>query len=234
MSSHNRYVTAIILAGGRGERMNSPIAKQNMEILGESVLMHSIKAFSECKLVSSIILVVRAEDIGAFDKTVLAKYPKISSVIAGGNSRAESAKNGFLIVPKETEFVAIHDAARCLITSENIGKIILSAFEYGAATAASPVTDTLKLMGSDGMISATVSRVGLYRAETPQVFSAEKYRAALAAYSGKLEDITDDNMLFENIGEKIFPVMTGGENIKITTERDLEYAEFVLRKRGNL
>ena len=231
--SQNKFVTAIILAAGRGERMNSRIAKQHIEILGESILMHSIKAFSECKLISSIMLVLRDSDIPDFDKSVLNKYPKITSVVSGGSSRAESAKNAFLQIPEETDFVAIHDAARCLITAENIEKVVLSALKYGAATAVSTVKDTLKLVDSDGFVSKTVSRCGLYKAQTPQVFSAEKYRAALE-YNQGLDGITDDNMLLEQTGEKIFAVDIGDENIKITTQADLEYAEFVLRKRGNV
>lgn len=234
MGNHNKFVTAIILAAGSGRRMNSSCAKQNIEILGKSVLSWCVEAFSECKLISSIVVVAREEDVENLKRCLPVKYPKISAIVSGGRCRAESAKNGYSAIPNASEFVAIHDAARCLITAENIGEIVTCAIEYGAATAASKLTDTVKLVSPDGFIESTVPRDKLYIAGTPQSFSVEKYQRALSEFKGDLANITDDNMLLESIGEKVFTIDIGKENIKITEQKDLEYAEFLLKKRANL
>ena len=144
-------------------------------------------------------------------------------------TRAESAKLGFLAMNRDNDYVAIHDAARCLVTEKNISDVIKAAFISGAATAATAVVDTLKSAKS-GLIDSTVSREGLYFAQTPQVFSRALYAEALRS-ADSLDHITDDNMLVEKIGTKITVVETGRENIKITTKSDLEFAKYVITGR---
>ena len=229
----DKYVTAIILAGGRGERMGSTVPKQNIEILGEKILDITVSAFERCTLIDAIVVVLRPEDVFLSGDVLCKKYDKVISVVAGGECRAGSAERGFAAIPDETEYVAIHDAARCLITPEDIERVVSAAFKYGAATAVSKINDTVKLLNSDGFIKETVSRNRLYKAETPQVFYALKYREALYHFDGDFSSITDDNMIMEQYGESVFAVDIGGENIKVTTPSDLLYAEFLLSKRSS-
>lgn len=226
----NKKVTAIILAAGLGSRMNSGITKQRMLICGESVVSRSVGAFQKSELVTSIIVVCRKEEIDFIEKELRCKYSKVKNFVVGGNTRAESAMLGFKEITEETDFVAIHDAARCLISVEEINKVISSAFIYGGATASVRVTDTLKRADKNGFIKETVAREGIYSAQTPQVFSVEIYKKAIEQ-SFVSEEITDDNLLFERIGEKVFLVETGRENIKITTPEDIALAESILKRR---
>ena len=223
-----KSVTAIILAAGIGSRMSSQTTKQKMDICGKSVLWHCVKAFSDCRDIKSIIVVCRESEISWAEKNV-AEFNKVVKVVSGGETRAESAKLGFLAMNWDNDYVAIHDAARCLVTEKNISDVIKAAFISGAATAATAVVDTLKSAKS-GLIDSTVSREGLYFAQTPQVFSRALYAEALRS-ADSLDHITDDNMLVEKIGTKITVVETGRENIKITTKSDLEFAKYVITGR---
>ncbi len=223
------HLSAVILAAGNGSRMRSNITKQRIEILGKSLLYHTVRAFSDCDCVDDIILVCRADEID-WALTELAFLSKPYRIVIGGKTRAESAMIGFSFIPEESEFVAIHDAARCLITDENIRAVADMAFTHGAATACTAVTDTLKASSDDGMIYTTVSREGLFSAQTPQIFSRRLYADAIekAAFD---EEITDDNMLIEMIGGRVYPVDIGRQNIKVTTADDLLYAEYIIDRR---
>lgn len=232
VKANNANVSAVILAAGNGSRMGSDVTKQRMNLLGESVLHRSVRMFSECDRVNSIVAVCRADELGWAERE-LSDIKKPCKVVIGGKNRAESAKIGFEAIPLEADFVAIHDGARCLVTPEIIEMVLDAAFTHGAATAATPVTDTLKSVDSCLKISKTVPRDSLYAAGTPQIFSIKLYKKALLNVKDT-KNITDDNMLLEAIGERVVCVDTGRENIKITTPADVSYAEYVLRKRENM
>lgn len=226
------HTSVVILAAGCGSRMSSDIPKQNMIIGSLSVVERCVAAFDRCTDIDSIVLVVRDCDVEQMAH-LITNYPKITSIVPGGENRAESASFGFSAIPAEAEFVAIHDAARCLITPEMISSVLRAAYVSGAATAATRVTDTLKRVDGDGMILTTVPRENMYRAETPQAFSREIYSRALKLHDAS-DAVTDDNMLVEKLGIGIRCVETGGYNIKITTADDLLFAEYLLMKRGDL
>lgn len=223
------YITAVILAAGSGSRMASEITKQRMCLLGESVLRRSVKAFSSCERINSIVVVCRSDEVD-WAREELSSFSKVCAIISGGKTRAESARLGFSSIPVESEFVAIHDAARCLITEENISCVIDAAIKYGAATAGSYVSDTIKQL-EENMICATLPREALFMAHTPQIFKCDLYRAALERSSAD-ERITDDNMLIESLGIRVCPVDTGKNNIKLTTPEDISYAEYIIERRG--
>ncbi len=229
---NNANVSAVILAAGNGSRMGSDITKQRMCLLGESVLHRSVRMFSECDRINSIVAVCRADEL-CWAERELSDIKKPCKLVIGGKNRAESAKIGFEAIPAEADFVAIHDGARCLVTPEIIEKVLDAALTHGAATAATPVTDTLKSVDSFLKISKTVPRDSLYAAGTPQIFSTKLYKKALLSVTDT-ENITDDNMLLETIGERVVCVDIGRENIKITTPADVSYAEYFLGKRENM
>lgn len=231
MSFTNKKTAAIILAGGVGTRMCSDVTKQRLELCGISILKRSVLAFAECELVDYIVVVTRAEEIDV-TASELADVSKVYAVTIGGDNRAESAKCGLAVIPHNVDFIAIHDAARPLITAPAIARVIEAAFLNGAATAAAKVYDTIKTIDEFSNVSATIPRDTLMRAQTPQVFELALYRRALNAYTGPSSTITDDNMLVEAIGEKIVAVDVGDENIKITTPIDLALARLILEKRG--
>ena len=229
MSACGYKTAAVILAAGSGIRMNLNKTKQRLLICGKSVLRHSLEAYESASLVDSIIIVCRADEI-EFAEQESKSLTKVKNIIIGGKTRAESAKLGFYSIFNDVDFVAFHDAARCLITPEEIDAVILSARINGAATASTRVTDTIKECDADGKIYRSVPRENLRAVQTPQVFLTSLYKSGIENYSSDNE-ITDDNMLVEKIGVKIAAVDTSSGNIKITTSADVALAEFIMMKR---
>ena len=223
-------VTAILLSAGDSNRMNKQTSKQLIQIAGESIVSRTARAFADCSLITNIIIVARLDDIQAV-KAQTSNIPLVSAVIPGGDCRAESAKIGFLAAKASSDFVAIHDGARCLVTPEIIDNVVSAAISCGAASAGTLVTDTVKMVDGELSIKSTLDRSQLCFATTPQVFSTEIYAEALERYRGDMSLITDDNMLVEAIGVDIKIIDCGKENIKITTADDLDLAEFLLEKR---
>ncbi len=227
----NTNVTAIILAAGTGSRMQLDITKQRLLVNGESILYRAVKVFSECEKITSIIVVVREDEI-SFAEEELTSLKKIIKIVPGGKCREESAKIGFDFVPENTEYVAIHDGARCFVTAEIIEAVLSDAEKYGAATASCKVYDTVKAVDENNNIIKTVPRDSLMRAETPQIFKKELYKKAIDA-TLSFENVTDDNMLLENISVMPHCTDTGRYNIKITTVEDLSYANYILKEIRN-
>lgn len=226
--------SAVILAGGTGSRMMSDKTKQFMDICGMTVLERTVLSFEKSSLIDEIIVVVREDEKEAVYSVLMPhKYEKPLKFCVGGECRALSAKNGFAAVDPECDFVAIHDAARCLITPKMIDKVVETAHKNRAATAVCGVTDTVKTVDENGKITSTIPRNTVYRAQTPQVFAKELYEMALLECKD-FSVITDDNMLVENIFSDIYAVDLGETNIKITTPEDLEIAKNILRKRGEV
>lgn len=219
----SNFTVAVILAGGLGSRMGSDVPKQELMLLGESIISRSVRAFDDCPDIDGVITVVRREELERLD--MLRDYKKFMGFVTGGETRSESASNGFLAAEERgAGYVVFHDAARPLITPGDISRIVRAAKEHGAASAARRVTETVKHI-SDGMIVSTVNRDELLIAETPQAFSAGLYRQAIDFSN---ESYTDDNMYMEKLGIPVFPVITEGVNIKITSPDDMRYAEYLL------
>ncbi len=223
---------AIILAGGKGSRMSSDTAKQNICLRGIPILVHSMRAFDKCRSIDEIIVVCREEDVKATE-AMCVKYgiKKVKCVVSGGKTRAESAECGFRKVSGKMDYVAIHDAARCLITPRQIREVASAAYAYRAASAASPVVDSIKEINRYGMIERDVPRETLWAAATPQIFHRVYYAAALRAAKESHAIVTDDNSLMELIGQRVKLVNTGHENFKITYESDLSLAEAIMIQR---
>jgi len=224
------YVTAAVLAAGLGSRMQSSVTKQKIELCGKSIVKRAVELFSSCDLVDDIIVVVKEDEL-EFSKTELSDIKKPLKLVIGGKFRAESAKNAFLALDAKTEFIAIHDAARCLTAICDIETVIKDAFKYGAATASREVFNTVKEIDSEEFILGTLNRSYLRFVETPQVFSVDIYKEALEASCELDASFTDDNMLIEKTGKRIYCSKMTSENLKITTPADISYAEFLLKRK---
>ena len=212
--------------------MNSDTTKQRMMLCGESVVYRTLSAFDSSLDIDRIILVCRDDEL-EYMKKELSGFGKLYKIVTGGKTRAESSYNGVSAIDLECDFVAIHDAARCLITPGDISRIVQTARLTGAATAATAISDTIKKVDSSGCITETLKRDELLAVQTPQVFD---YKRLLALFDGMdllSGDITDDNMLYERAGYAITPVDIGTENIKITTPRDMLLAELIIKEREN-
>lgn len=222
------YTSAIIVAAGKSTRTSGAVPKQLISIKGVPVVVRTMLAFEKCPLISEIIVVAAKDQLKEYE--IFKKQygiTKLSAVTAGGSTRSDSVLAGFRAVSPKCEFVAIHDGARCLIKTEDIEKVIKSAFRHGCAIAASKSTDTLKEVDENGIISGTVDRDTVMRAQTPQVFMKEIYEIAVSSKT-KPSSPTDDSMLVENAGFKVHTVEAGAYNIKITTDEDFYVAERII------
>ena len=234
VTGKERYkrTACVIVAAGDSSRMQGQ-NKQFLKVGGMPVLARTVCEFQNAPCINEIVIVTKKEDI----KTVIdmcEKYncDKVIAVVAGGANRQESVWLGFCEISDDSEFVAIHDGARCLVTSETIEKVCHEAYVYGAATAAHRVTDTVKRTGKNTYAEETLDRDKIWLANTPQVFSSNLYRAA--AYTAKENHFfgTDDCSLVEYIGySTVKLVECGKDNIKITVPDDVPLAEALLALR---
>ena len=238
----NYFNSAIIVSGGSGTRMGDTggVPKQLLPLLGKPVIVHTVSAFEESPIVNEIILVAREEDIPVYEQ-LKADYgwKKVVNIVKGGDSRPESVKNGFLAIDDRSDYVMIHDGARCLVTPDIILRVARSAVRYGAAIAAEAATATVKQTDDKkaALIKTTLDRDKIMLAQTPQTFKTEIYRAALytAMEKGMFNaGITDDAKLCEDVGFEVWTVDAGPENRKITTPFDLKIAELILRERNEV
>src|SRR5437868_1307509 len=140
--------TAIIVAAGRGSRFNSDRPKQFLELLGKPVIIHTLERFEQCAAVDEIILVLPADDIKDFSKSI-GGITKLKEIVPGGQSRAESVQKGFEAVNFASEIVAVHDGARPLVSCDEIAQTIAMASELGAACLVGRITDTIKAVKGD-------------------------------------------------------------------------------------
>lgn len=225
-------VFAVILAAGSGTRMNSSLTKQRMSVCGTSVIRRSVMAFDSCEDISGIVVVSREDEL-SYMKNELLGIKKLYKIVSGGKTRAESSYLGVSALPTECTTVAIHDAARCLITSDGISAVVREARRFGAACAATPLRDTVKGVDVSGVIISTASRESHIAVQTPQIFDRETLLRAFSSVDIRDATITDDNMLYERCGYGVATVYIGDDNLKITTPRDLAIAEIILKEREN-
>lgn len=223
-------LTAIIVAAGSSQRMG--FDKTCALLAGRPVLAHSLHAFESCDFVQHLIVVGRADRLREIEE-IAAHMPtkKLACVVAGGAERQDSVRAGLAHLSVGAQFVAVHDAARPLITPKQIAQIFSLARIHGAASAAKPVTDTLKRADEDHFVSGSVDRRGVYAMETPQIFSHKLISAAYDAVAAKGLAITDEVSALELLGKKVVLVPTNGFNFKITVPEDLALAELLLARR---
>jgi len=225
-------VTAIVVAAGRSERMGSGASKQFIPLCGIPLFARTLSAFEASSHISEVVIVARAEDIVSVADIVKEfGFDKVIRVVRGGQTRQQSAAMGFEAAGK-TDYIAIHDGARPLVTPGCIDRVVDAAFEFKAAAAAVKLRDTVKQADEDGNVVATPDRSFLWAVQTPQVFEAELYRSALEMAKSAGEDYTDDCQLIETAGGIVRLVESEYTNIKITTPDDVIIAEAILRARG--
>ena len=233
--SEKKYFTsAIILAAGSSTRMGDGVSKQFLSVEGLPVVARTVIEFDKSEFISEIIVVCKKDEIEMYDgfaEKYSIKTP--FKVVEGGSTRQESARFGSDAVDAKAKYIAIHDAARCLITEEMIARVCHSAFisrDRGAILAIK-ATDTVKIADKNAFIDSTPDRKLLWQAQTPQVFPLNAYRAA--AYIARDEDFegTDDASLLEHIKFPVKLVEGSRENIKVTEPIDICIAEAILKTR---
>ena len=245
------YVTAIVLAAGKGLRFSRPnsftvrggipthkskmvesgisgVPKPLVEINSKPIIIYCLKIISKHPSIKDIVVVVNAQIRNRIIKAIKRyRISKIIRVVAGGRRRQDSVYQGLGAIDERTDLVLIHDGVRPFITKGIITSVIKKAKDTGAAIVGVPVKATVKEVSSKFVVKRTLERDNLWEIQTPQVFGKD---LILRAYekSGNA-DVTDDAMLVEKLGAKVSAVLGSYDNIKITTPEDLRLAEAILQ-----
>ncbi len=225
----------VILAAGKGTRMcpgREP--KQFLNLEGKPILLHSIEVFDACLSIDEVVVVVPS-GMTARTKSILRKRDFRCPIVimVGGEKRQDSCFKAMQRLSRRGDvgFVAIHDAARPLITAEIVAESVREAKKYGASAVATRTTDTV-LNTRDGFVVSIPNRGRLFNAQTPQVFRFDLiWEAHKAARREGLRDVTDDVQLVLRLGHKVKLVEAPPENMKITTKRDLDMASLIIKEK---
>ena len=228
----------IVLAGGKGTRMQSDLPKQYMRLDGKPMLYYSLCAFEESE-VESVVLVTAEGEEDYCRRELVERYgfTKVAAVTAGGAERYVSVWNGLRCLKQPAdrrtpEYVLIHDGARPLVTAELINRLLKETVHYGACVAGMPVKDTIQMTDERGAITLTPKRERLWMAQTPQAFA---FSIAYDSYEQLMKEpevqVTDDAMVVGLYHEIAIQMVRGSySNIKVTTPEDLVLAEALRRK----
>ncbi|MDO9152109.1 MAG: 2-C-methyl-D-erythritol 4-phosphate cytidylyltransferase [Paludibacter sp.] len=217
---------ALIVAGGKGERMNTDIPKQFIDLQGKPILMHTLEAFHRYDNFIQLVLVLPESQIGFWNN--LCKKHAFTlphHIVAGGETRFQSVKKGLEVV-KTPSLVAVHDGVRPLVSNGTIARCFDAAAKFDTAIPVVDLVDSIRQITHNGNIS--VYRNAYKLVQTPQVFDAELLKKAYKQEFSTL--FTDDASVVENLGATIHLTDGNRENIKITTEMDLRMAELLLTK----
>lgn len=210
----------LIMSGGRGKRFGADSGKQLFEFNGKPLMFYTIEKF--IGLVDQIIVIIDPDFKTALEQQLKKYKLKIDAIVAGGKERYDSVKNGLNYLAKDpsVEYVLIHDGARPNISADLIKKSLQAVKKHMAVIPAIPVKDTIKQIAGTEVLK-TIPRQDLFSIQTPQCFKKELITAAYQTTD--CTDCTDDSMVLEKTGQKVFVIPGEEENIKITSKNDLKY-----------
>jgi 2-C-methyl-D-erythritol 4-phosphate cytidylyltransferase len=221
--------TAIIVAGGTGQRMGTALPKQFLAIEGKSILLHTVDQFVSAFSDINFVIVLPADYIHEGENIIASSGLSQSFLfVAGGDTRFQSVKNG-LAQADPASIVFVHDAVRCLLTPDLIQRCYQQAVEKGSAIPAVSSTDTVRII--EGTKHHVVDRANVMMIQTPQTFNAAILKKAFdQAYQ---PSFTDEANVLEASGKEVYLIEGEHENIKITRPLDLAIAEYILAKRAS-
>lgn len=219
---------ALVVAGGRGLRVGGDVPKQYRRLAGRSIVQRSLQPFLDHPAIACVQVVIGASDRDLYDHAV-APHQRLLPVAEGGETRQESVRRGLdALRERQPDFVLIHDAARPFVTATIIENVTAALAEVPAALAAIPLADTLKKAAPDATVDSTLSRDGLFLAQTPQGFRFGEIVDAHRRAAQQDETFTDDAAIAEFAGLPVRLVPGDPLNSKITTEEDFVMAERLL------
>ncbi|MAF84921.1 MAG: 2-C-methyl-D-erythritol 4-phosphate cytidylyltransferase [Dehalococcoidales bacterium] len=224
--SNQQKVGAVIVAAGKSQRMGG--ADKVWALLDEKpILVKVIDTFQKYNLIDQIVVVLSKSNLDRCRQLIAEQgWSKVTGVCVGGKRRQDSVAAGLSRL-KDCQWAVIHDGARPLLTEDLISRGLTEARETGAAVAAVPVTDTIKIAGDDRLIQQTLPRRSLWAVQTPQVF---RFDIITEAYRQVKGEVTDDASLVEQLGYRVKLYMGSYDNIKLTTPDDLALAEVLWQK----
>lgn len=223
-------VTAVISAGGVGNRFGDNTPKQFLELGGKPIIIRTLEIFEGIDEIENIVVAVNSEWFSKLNELIKEyNITKVKEVVIGGKTRQASVYNAIRTnTAKESETILIHDAVRPLVSRELILKLIEEVEEYGAVIPTIKVKDTIKSVTKGGNAIKTLERDSLYAAQTPQIFWTDILSASFDNAMKNKSEVSDDSALVELSGYKV-RILDGEEtNIKITTQLDLKFAEIIL------
>ena len=226
----NSKICVLIPAAGKGNRMANSVKKPYLKLAQKPILAHTIQRFEQNTVVDAIFVVVDKDDFNNCRTQVLDPYTftKVQELVAGGETRQISVYNGLRALSADVDFVVVHDGVRPFVTDETISACLTAADAYGAAVAAVPVKDTIKIADANAFILETPVRERLWAVQTPQVFRKSLLAEAHQTADARNLTATDDAALVEHLGFPVKLVMGSYANLKITTPEDLRVAEVLL------
>lgn len=213
-----RTVGAVIAAAGSSSRMGGR-DKLAEPLGGIPVILRTLAAVEAVPEIREIVVVTREDRVEEY-RRLLGQCSRLRAVVPGGSTRQESVRNGVRALSPDCTLAAIHDGARPLVTPEVFARCIEAARSCGAATAAVPVKDTIKLADEAGRVLDTPDRSRLWAVQTPQIFDRERYLRAAEEAERRGLSCTDDCQLFEAMGWEVQLVMGDYRNLKLTTPED--------------
>lgn len=224
----------IVVAAGKSERFGGAEKKTFAKLDGRPLFLRSVEAFINREDVCQTILVIAPEDEEQLKDKFGANLAFMGAqLVIGGAERHDSVANGLAAVSEEAEYVAIHDAARPCVSQQMIDNVFAEAVKSGAAILAAPLRGTIKRVSQAGVIDETVSREGLWEAQTPQVFKKSIIVDASARRGDFSQEITDDAQLVEAAGQAVSVVESDQTNLKVTAKPDIALANAILKNRSS-
>ena len=228
-------LVAIVPAAGAGKRLGLGINKAFAVLRGAPLIVHCLAMLARTQLVSQAIVVLApaeveegSELLGRYQEDYFSSLP--IKVVAGGKERQDSVANALAAVPADADYIAVHDGARPFAGRAVFERTLAAAKEQGAAIAAVPVKNTIKVVDAKGVVVDTPVRSTLVAVQTPQVFRAALLKDAYAHLAAHPAAVTDDASVVELLGHRVVVAEGRYENIKITTPEDLVLAEHFLEE----
>jgi 2-C-methyl-D-erythritol 4-phosphate cytidylyltransferase len=221
--------TALLAAAGSGERLGAETPKALVELAGRPMAAWSLLAFDAAATIDAVVIAAPPEELAAFARLASEVTPGLAAhVVPGGDTRSESVARALAETPADVDVVAVHDAARPLVTADLLDRCISQRERWGCdgVVAAARAVDTIKEADAGGRVLATLERSRLWAVQTPQAFDARALARALA--EGDLERAYDDAQLVEAAGGDVRIVEAPRQNFKVTTAHDLRVAASLL------
>lgn len=222
-------IVSVILAGGKGKRMGSKLSKQFIEINNKPIIYYTLKAFESCKEIDDLVLVLPKDEIDYFKKEIEPRFDfKISKIVEGGKERQDSVYNALNSI-EDCEIVLIHDGARAFVSNKIIEDGIKYSREFGSAAPGVMPKDTIKVKNLSGFSINTPERKSLVAVQTPQCFKYDLIKKGHEKVKHENIKVTDDTMIVELLGERVYIFEGDYKNIKVTTPEDLILAKHFAR-----
>lgn len=225
------YTVVIIAAAGSGTRMKKTPDKIVAKVKGKYVIDYTIENFERSSFVDEIVLVVSKKNTDKIYRSIKENgFKKVTSIVEGSTSRVLSVSEGLKAVNPKCKYIAVHDGARPLLRPSNIDLLLQKAYKEGNLVCGKKVVDTTKKVNKDGIIEKTIDRSKLFQVQTPQILRFDQYKSAVKEAIKDPEKFTDDSSILEKAGYKVKAIEIDGNNMKITTDEDLEYFKYLVRK----